>query len=276
MTEDESFIERAKYKGNNVHSNGGKTKFPSFSNIPNMKKDQISTANYHQERSQKDPTRGFQPPMQSHHTHKYVRKVQSNNQQHNKSLLSSDNSFLRKVVFSDIEEGIILIERYLPSDCGGSVGNRSLNSTRETIDSVIYNWQSLREQHKQMRKKSDTKIINSDSNRPPLNAINDNNQVSKDPEYSPPLSNQHSHENGSDGSPSNESFSPFLEIPAHSESLKNEQISQKLQAFGEIPGHILPANRQTYMRHLARIEADPALVKICQNRPDYTPQLRAD
>jgi len=28
MTEDESFIERAKYKENNVHSNGGKQSFP--------------------------------------------------------------------------------------------------------------------------------------------------------------------------------------------------------------------------------------------------------
>jgi len=124
-------------------------------------------------------------------------------------------------------------------------------------------------------KKSDTEIINSDSNRPPLNAINDNNRVSKDPEYSPPLSNQHSDENGSDGSPSKESSSPILEIPAHLESLKNKQISQRLQAFGEIPGPILPANLQKYLRHLARIEADPALVKLCQNRPDYTPELRA-
>ncbi|OWF34866.1 uncharacterized protein LOC110443652 [Mizuhopecten yessoensis] len=134
--------------------------------------------------------------------------------------LSFDSAATVEYVYSDPEEGIVLVERRIPSQCGSTIQRLSLDSTSttHTLDSQAtqtYSWKSLCKNH---QRKSDASEL--------------------------------------DGICSEKED----EIPPCLRSLSNDDIRSRLQLMGDNPGPVTPGTRQTYLLRLQRVESDPQIV----------------
>ncbi|XP_033751024.1 LOW QUALITY PROTEIN: protein phosphatase 1 regulatory subunit 12A-like [Pecten maximus] len=149
--------------------------------------------------------------------------------------MSVDSGVTVEYVYRDPEEGIVLVERRIPSQCG-SIGSNtqrlSLESTgtTQTLDSQatqVYDWKSLCR-----------------------------NSLRK-----------------SDASDLDEICSMKCEdIPQNLRSLSNDDIRSKLQSLGDNPGPVTPATRQTYLIRLKHVESDPQIV-LTSKGPGYSTTL---
>ena len=177
-------------------------------------------------------------------------------------------STFREVSVKDEKTGIVFIERYIPSDYEGSVGRRSLDSmtSAATIDSqatLIYDWQTLGKMSKQENSEwgigqlKQLPQVRGDNCRHPFHTSN-------------VLSSQ-----GSSGSSTvviNPSFpsqenSPDVCVPDHLASLSCEEISQRLQSYGELPGPVIASTKQIYLKRLTSLEANPGLISLSKESP---------
>ncbi|RUS84561.1 hypothetical protein EGW08_007656 [Elysia chlorotica] len=182
----------------------------------------------------------------------------------------------KEVVVKDEKSGIVLIEKHTPSVTSGSVGRRSLDSisitSAATVDSqatLIYDWHTLGRIYKQDKSDSSKHLYT----RKPLAQLRKENGTSDNKV----LSSQ-----SSSGS-SNDIISPSLhtqdtipdcEIPDHLSKLSCEEISQRLQQYGELPGPIITSTKQVYLKRLTSLEANPGLISLSSKTPDFPPELR--
>lgn len=196
--------------------------------------------------------------------------------------LSSDSLFssvsVKEYVYKDKEENITLIERHIPSDYGSSIGRRSLDSThsKRTIDSeatLIYDWQSLNEVLRAEGLEAKPQSCGAFDNQ--CATVCDSSYLDKN--VASPQGN-----NSDELSPS-ENISCTTEdddednvatvvIPVHLENMTCQEISQELQKYGEIPGPVIPATRQAYLRRLTTLQSNPGLVilsKACPGMSSY-------
>lgn len=189
--------------------------------------------------------------------------------------LSIDSLFstisVKEYVHRDKKSGITLIEKHIPSDCGSSIGRRSLDSTssRTTIDSqatLIYDWRALNEILKAKHKKESASLkapVGYHSMKEmPISVSNDicpqkcKESLESSTEELSLCENIQSTCSGDDETTGAEV------IPAHLEKLTCQEISQELKKYGEIPGPVVAATKQVYLKRLATLESHPGLVVL--------------
>ncbi|BFY98372.1 hypothetical protein BsWGS_01422 [Bradybaena similaris] len=201
-----------------------------------------------------------------------------------KERLSSDSLFssvsVKEYVYEDKEENITLIERHIPSDYGSSIGRRSLDSThsKRTIDSeatLIYDWQSLNEVLRADGLEAKPQSCGAFDNR--CATVCDSSYLDKNVASSQA-------NNSGDLSP-DENISCTTEdddgdnvatvvIPVQLEKMTSQEISQELQKYGEIPGPVIPATRQAYLRRLTTLQSNPGLLTLSKACPDYPNEMQ--
>ncbi|GFR64831.1 ankyrin repeat and LEM domain-containing protein 1 [Elysia marginata] len=188
------------------------------------------------------------------------------------SLLSTITS--KEVIVKDEMSGIVLIERHTPSVCGSSVGRRSLDSITSgaTIDSqatLIYDWHTLG----QISKQTQSKFNEGSKKNKPLTHVK-SETVNTGLKI---LSSQSSSGFSSDSNTlsfQTQDDLPDSKVPDYLSTLSCEEISQKLQKYGELPGPVVASTKQVYLKRLASLEANPGLVTLSSKVPDYPPELR--
>ncbi|XP_050401049.2 uncharacterized protein LOC126817919 [Patella vulgata] len=144
------------------------------------------------------------------------------------------NISVKEYVYQDLDRGITLIERHVPSECGNSTGRLSLDSvtSAKSVDSQKteeYDWKTY------IKPKQD--IISVDDSRDE----DDNETVQLSKQFS---------------------------------QLSNEELRNKLKTMGDDPGPVIASTRQTYLIRLASISKNPGLVMMSKNGPDYSLELR--
>ncbi|XP_012938654.1 uncharacterized protein LOC101861013 [Aplysia californica] len=269
MTSDESFIQRA--RSPRVY----RMKKSRKENEPPIKTDQQSMKNK------------FAAEQSVQKSLAVTDILNSTVRQTNISRLSDESLFstvsVREYVYKDPERGVTLIERHIPSECGSSIGRRSLDSvtskgTVESQSTLIYDWRSIQKSHESRIRdpasEFQTHASKSARNENLIPECDRASQSSSTP-WNHSSSSSGSGERSSDTAELSEAEdTPVIEPPAHLESLSNQEVSQRLQVFGEMPGPVIPATRQAYLRRLASLESNPGLVKICKTCPDFPCELR--
>ncbi|CAG5118724.1 unnamed protein product [Candidula unifasciata] len=201
--------------------------------------------------------------------------------------LSSDSLFssvssVKEYVYKDKEKNITLIERHIPSDYGSSVGRRSLESinSKRTVDSeatLIYDWRALNEvlrtENPEAKPSSysvfDSRcatVIDISCADKKAASLQENCSEEQSPQENVSGSTAEDDDDG-------ENAATFV-IPAHLENLTCQEISQELQKYGEIPGPVIPATRQAYLRRLTTLQSNPGLVILSKACPDYPNEMR--
>ena len=168
-------------------------------------------------------------------------------------------------IYRDPEKGIVLIERHIPSKCSSNCGSKrsSLDSTQNTIlteDSQktdIYDWKSLSKvKHVTENNKYKVPKHGSVTTRASLDSIasvsSTDSQVTED--YSVQDYTDHKHTKVQDDQ-------TFPCVPQTLSQLSNEEIREKLQSLGDVPGPVTDNTRQTYLVRLTKAEKDPELIQ---------------
>ena len=182
---------------------------------------------------------------------------------------SNDSLFstVSEVVVTDEESGIVLIERHNPSVSGGSVGRRSLDSitTAATVDSqatLIYDWHTLGRLCQQHGSDSSKGSFGCKK----LFLVKRENDTSEDYILSSQSLSRSSNDIISPSFQTQDDF-PDSEIPDHLSKLSCEEISQRLQQYGELPGPIIASTKQVYLKRLTSLEANPGLITLSSKIP---------
>ncbi|XP_069137278.1 uncharacterized protein [Argopecten irradians] len=241
---DESFCQRHAEKSSNIHMSSLKE---SFNDSLLTDQDETIPYDYHAEVEAQKSSRtstltegsGDSAQVESDDTLLYdeatsVTDCDILNQSFDQ--VSVDSGVTVDYVYRDPEEGIVLVERRIPSQCGstGSTQRLSFESTgtMHTLDSQatqIYDWKSLCKIPGQRK---------------------------------------------SDASDLDEVCSVHCEeIPANLRSLSNDNIRSRLQLLGDNPGPVTAATRQTYLIRLQQVERDPQLV-LTTKGPGYSSALQ--
>ncbi|KAK7115928.1 uncharacterized protein [Littorina saxatilis] len=217
-------------------------------------------------------------------------------------------SSVQEFIYRDKENGIMLIERHIPSDYSGSSGRPSMESaiTVDTDETVSYDWSDFvindEDMHSSgssfditagqtMNSQDTLKSSHQDSCDEVCFTVNTDNCEDKKPsderedaksntkgKKSPEKTKPSRRSSGTGSTVSSDATVPYdvpepVSIPPELASLSDEAIYQSLKDMGEDPGPVLPSTRQTYLQHLASLRSGKCHLTFSKSQPGYSSEL---